>query len=230
MGLGMEDKPSEIAKPHPAISSQELIRLLFEVEELISIVARGEYGPKDLAKLVDLIKVSLAKASITERRLSELSAVTVAVIRNTSGGGRPKLHNFMGLSHGLRGAFVEELCKRGSVVQSNGIEEALMLKILQFTNQGALDKLIVQLDEFLSDLRGRNDPDTYVSVETKETLIELLENVLAQLKSPLVEARTLSILKSRLKKFSKSVGEKLEGRASDHASNLIVKILTDVFG
>ena len=220
----------EIPMSYPILGAKELIALLLRAEKLLSTLARGEYKSQELAELATLIMLSNTKAAVTQKRLSELSNVSLAVIKSTLDGGRPKLQNFMGLTFGLREAYAEELYKKGMMIPTSGPDGALFIRLHQYTDRGSLEKLVVQLEQFLTDIRGRNNPETYVSIETKESLIALLENLVSQLKSPLVEVKAISTVKTKLGQFAKAVGAKLEGHASDRATNLIIKIITDLFG
>ena len=209
---------------------RRMISLLSRIEDLTTTTLPGQYGPDELKLLSQLVVEARTILSLPEQRLSDESGVSIAVIRNAMGGGRPRLTNFFGILSGLRECVAQDLANRGILSKSYYSDSVPRVRLLQFSSDGKVQKLIADLDEFRGSLKGSNDPDIYIDLDSKDTLVELLENIIQQLKSPLVDTKILAGLSNTLRLFARSVGEKVKEHSTQQLANSIISYISKIFG
>ena len=217
------------SQPQPN-HTRDLLSLLARVETLIDTVSCGEYGEKERQILVQLIADATRRTAIAEIHIGKYARVSAAVVRSTKGGGRPKLHNFLGIAYGLRETIADELVKIGVVSGTYKIDRNTRIRFLKLTSVGSIQTFATQLQDFELQLKQVNDPDAYLTQEVKATLVELLEAILAQLKGPFIELGTLRVLGISLKAFSKAVATKVAGHATEASANAIIVTISQLFG
>jgi hypothetical protein len=213
----------------PELSTREILAALVRTDKLLVRVAKGGYDDREITELRSLCEILMKKIGIPQSRIVQNSAVTTAVLRNTLAGGNPKLQNFLAILYGLRLSVLDLLEERGIIHQVNPNSSAVFLRFHLFTNAGEIENLIVQLSDLFQKLRGQNDPSVLVSEEARMALIELLQNVLGQLKSGVVEIRAIDGIKGQLKSFGNSVKSKVENHASENVAATIIKLLSQLF-
>ena len=215
---------------HSPAEYKTLIGLLSRSERLLDDVLVGGYDSDELLELRSITEEAKKLLHVPEERLAEEASVSLAVIRNVIGGGRPRLQNFLAIATGLRECIVLDMIYRGLVSKSYLVDGDAKIRFAQFTATGALQSLVFELEEFQRVLVQSNDPDVYVSQDVREALVEALEAILLELRGKAVRTKSIAAISKALKRFSGSVASKTSDHAAETAASSIVSTILRVFG
>jgi len=214
--------------------------LLSEAKKLKVIVANGAYNDSELQILSKILTDIDLKLPGSFDAISETSGVSVSVLRSISKGNHPKLHNFLGA---VSGAIV--VCEREIVspiasitpllpFEGEPIRDTSWIAEYRPNDRAKISKEIAELSEALQKLvyyaQTENDAARIMSATERAMLIALLESVLAQLKSPLVEIGLLKRLSSNLGRFSQRAVSKFADDKAAALFDLLETLLTKFIG
>ena len=215
--------------------------LLSEAKNLKIIVANGSYNHEELAILSKILVDMNYKLPDSFDAISETSGVTVAVLKSISKGNRPKLHNFLSAVSGIivtcEREIVSPIASITPLLPFDGepIRETSWIAEYRPNDRKKISNEIAELSEALQKLvyyaQTKNDAARIMSATERAMLIALLESVLCQLKSPLVEIGLFKRLSSNLSRFSqRAVSNYSDDKAAglfDLIETLITKFISN---
>ena len=205
-------------------ADKELLRILSRIDRLFFSVNLGSYDSDDLAELRDLLKIVMEKYNFNISEIAASSRKSIAIIRNIAGGGRPRLDSFLSVLSGVRYNVAYRLVDVG-LLKSISLSEcrgAIWVDYRKFSGVGSLLIAVDVLERFSVEAHGSNSvigaSDNAVILE----IFEILEAVIAQLKSGIAERGLIVSLNERLKKFVIWAGGKFLGKGLEKLAETAV--------
>ena len=195
-------------------ADRALVRILSRIDRLFFSVNLGAYDDDDLGELRSLIDILTKNYSINIAEIAESSRKSTAVIRNIIGGGRPKLYSFLSVVSGMRYSVAFRLVDLG-LLKSISLTEcrgAIWVDYRKFSDIGSLLIAVDILERFRSEVQGSNFVMGGYDNASVSEIIELLEAIVAQLKSGIAERGLIVTLNRRLREFAVWAGGKFLGK------------------
>lgn len=202
---------------------RELLSVYMDLNELIfQIVSEGVYEKKEKEVLLGAFHASM-KYGVTPKSVTDLGAVSKAVLGNFLAGGNPKLNNFIVIVGDLRSVI-------GSILIENGVLRSISQEMIgttwtrlqKYTELGRVYALADALEAFQSEFQSCNSLDGKIDDVFRGDLIELLEQIVVQLKNGTADMGLLRLAKKKIAEVSTWSAGKMIGKSLEKFGELAV--------